>query len=276
MNNSISNLLESIPSMIYSNIKRATNNLSVTESNREEFLKLIEVMQRDKRTNVRKLAESILKGMEKHRKEVQRVKNLYDFDRNFGNYDYIAGVDEVGRGPLAGPIVAAAVILDLKNNDLSELILGLNDSKKLSSKVRKELSVLIREKALSFSIVEIDNNKIDELGIAYCNNKAFKDCSNLLKFQPDLVLSDGYSIKDFNLKNEHVIKGDTKSASIACASIIAKVYRDELMEKYSKIYPQYGFENNVGYGSQQHIDAIKTYGICPLHRKSFLRGILAD
>lgn len=266
--------LEDISNMSYSSIKEAFGGIEVNLCNQEELLKLASTMQQDARSNVRKFGESILKNIQKHNQEIQRVKSLYDFDRSFGDYNFIAGVDEVGRGPLAGPIVAAAVILDLKNKDLSELILGINDSKKLSPKVRKELSELIKEKAVSFSIAEMSADKIDELGISYCNNKIFKDSCGLLKYKPDLVLSDGYSIKDFSIRNEYVIKGDTKSASIACASIVAKVYRDELMTEYSKLYPQYGFESNAGYGSQQHIDAIKAYGICPIHRTSFLRGIL--
>lgn len=275
MDNSLADFIKHISDISYSNIKNTVAGFNLGEHAPESVMELIEAMKNDTRGNIRKLGDSILKSINNREREIERVRKLYDFDNSFGHYNLIAGVDEVGRGPLAGPIVAAAVILNLKE-DLSGLILGINDSKKLSSKVRKELSEIIKDKAISYSIVEISSDEIDDLGISYCNNKAFKECCNLLKYQPDLVLSDGYSIKDFSIKNEYVIKGDTKSANIACASIIAKVYRDNLMEKYSNIYPQYGFENNVGYGSQQHIDAIKTYGICPIHRKSFLKNILNE
>lgn len=276
MDNNLINLLKGISDISYSRIKSILDSFDMNNCSPETLVQLVGVMREDTRANVKRLGDRILKSMEEREREIDRVKGLYDFDTSFGQYNYVAGIDEVGRGPLAGPIVAAAVILDLKNKALPELILGINDSKKLSSKVRKELAEIIKEKAVSYSIVEMSNSKIDDLGISYCNNLAFKNCCQLLKFQPDLVLTDGYAIKDFNIKNEYIIKGDSKSASIACASIIAKVYRDELMEKYSEIYPQYGFENNVGYGSRQHIDAIKTYGICPIHRKSFLKGILED
>ena len=198
---------------------------------------------------------------------------MYDFDRSFGNFKYVAGVDEVGRGPLAGPIVSCAVILDLNVLE-DDLILDLKDSKKLSSKKREELSKIIKEKALAYYIAESSNEEIDEKGIAYCNNKVFIEACTSIKIKPELVLSDGYKVRGIDIPNKLVIKGDAKSASIAAASIVAKVYRDNLMKEYAKKYPYYDFEGNAGYGTKKHIDAIKEKGICKIHRKSFLNNIL--
>ncbi|MGV8980281.1 ribonuclease HII [Clostridium sp.] len=237
------------------------------ESVTQELLK-------DHRKTVQKLGSKIVKNKELREREIQRVKKMYEFDRDFGNYKYVAGVDEVGRGPLAGPIVAAAVILDLNVNEGSDLILRANDSKKLSVAVRKELSLIIKDKAIAYKICAIDNNQIDEKGVGFCNNQVFLDCCEEIPITPDLVLSDGYKIKKFAGLNEFVIKGDTKSISIACASIIAKVYRDELMLQYHYKYPNYGFDRNVGYGTEEHVLAIKKYGTTPIHRNSFLRNIL--
>lgn len=227
---------------------------------------------KDHRKNVSNLGKQILKNKDKKEKEIKRVQGMYGFDKNFGDI-IIAGVDEVGRGPLAGPIVGAAVVLDLNALE-DDIILGINDSKKLSSKKREELAEIIKEKALSYEIAGLDNKEIDEKGIAWCNNEIFKIACSKLNKKPALVISDGYAVKGLNIRNNFVVKGDAKSASIACASIIAKVYRDNLMHKYAEKYPQYGFEHNVGYGSTEHIEAIKKYGICPIHRMSFLKNII--
>lgn len=165
---------------------------------------------------------------------------MYDFDKSFGNYNVIAGVDEVGRGPLAGPIVSCAVILDLNVLD-DALILELNDSKKLSEKKREELSIVIKEKALAYKVAYRTSKEIDDKGIGVCNNEIFLEACNSLKIKPELVLSDGYAVKGLEIDNKAVIKGDTKSASIAAASIVAKVYRDNLMKEYAEKYPCYGF-----------------------------------
>jgi ribonuclease HII len=235
---------------------------------------ILKLISQDNRKTVQKLGCKMARIIELKEKEVQRVKGMYEFDRTFGNYKYIAGVDEVGRGPLAGPIVAAAVILDLNIEDDKDLILRANDSKKLSIALRKELSHIIKEKALAYKIIAIDNDQIDEKGIGWCNNQVFIEACEGLTIKPDLVLSDGYKIKGFKSPNEFVIKGDTKSISIACASIIAKVYRDELMLQYHDKYPNYGFDKNVGYGTEEHVLSIKKHGIIPIHRKSFLKNIL--
>lgn len=244
----------------------------VSLKDEKEQLEIADSLITDSRKNVSSLGKQILKNKEKKDQEIKRVRGMYNFDKNFGDI-IIAGVDEVGRGPLAGPIVGAAVILNLNVVD-SELILGINDSKKLSPKKREELSKIIKEKALSYEIAELDNREIDEKGIGWCNNEIFKIACSRLNKKPALVISDGYAVKGLNIRNNFVVKGDAKSASIACASIIAKVYRDELMHKYADKYPQYGFESNVGYGSTGHIEAIKKNGVCPIHRMSFLKNII--
>lgn len=237
---------------------------------------LVDILNNDKRKSTKKMSLSLLKSINDLKIEKDRVKKLYDFDLSFlkNNTHYIAGVDEVGRGPLAGPIVAASVILNLNYKDDNDFILYINDSKKLNSKKRKQLAQIIKEKALCFSISSCSNEEIDKYGIAYCNNKVFSNCIEKLSIKPDIVLSDGYKIKNVDFTNEAIIKGDNKSASIACASIIAKVYRDEVMINLSNKYPGYGFEKNVGYGTKEHIKAIKEKGILDIHRKSFLTNII--
>jgi len=235
---------------------------------------LIGILKNDIRSNVRGLALSLTKTIEKNQNEILRIKGMYEFDKSFGSYKYIAGVDEVGRGSLAGPIVAAAVVLDLNFRNNADLLLGVKDSKKLSKKIRNQLAIVIKDKAICYNIALISNEDIDTRGIGWCNNEVFKLACKDLNLLPDMLLSDGYPIKNFDLDNRYAIKGDEKSISIACASIIAKVYRDELMVKYSKLYGKYGFENNSGYGTNQHIEAIKLFGTCKIHRNSFLKNII--
>ncbi|MDW8801043.1 ribonuclease HII [Clostridium sp. A1-XYC3] len=243
-------------------------------TDKEKYQQVMNCLSMDSRKNVQSLALSLEKFIFKKESEIDRVKEMYSFDKSFGNYIYVAGVDEVGRGPLAGPIAAGAVVLNLRQKEDRELILGIKDSKKLSEKKREELSKIIKEKAVSYSIALINNNEIDERGIAWCNNEVLRRAVKGLKVAPDIVLSDGYAVKNLDIYNEFIIKGDMKSASIACASIIAKVYRDNLMKEYSKEFPYYGFDGNSGYGTTEHVQAIKKYGICKIHRKSFLKNII--
>lgn len=265
--------VDEIKTMRFNDIKssvRGFMSLNPVESNIEAYEVISNALLDDERKNVRSLGDVVKKKIEQYEGEVIRVKALYDFDKSFG-YEVVAGVDEVGRGPLAGPIVAAAVVL---NNNDKDLILRINDSKKISKEVREELSEIIKTKAISYSIAIKNNKEIDQLGIGYCNNEIFKEAVASLNVKPDIVLSDGYTIKRFDMKNEAVIKGDTKSAAIACASIIAKVYRDKLMEEYSQKYIHYGFEKNVGYGTKEHMEAIVKHGSCDIHRESFIRNII--
>lgn len=264
--------------MNYKEISEFVLSLESVENvyNNEDKINIINMLLKDNRKTVQKLGGRMSKKIELKEKEIQRVRKMYDFDRSFGSYKYVAGVDEVGRGPLAGPIVAAAVVLDLKANEDKDLILRANDSKKLSIACRKELAEIIKEKAVAYKIFAIDNKEIDEKGIGWCNNQIFIESCAGLKVKPDLVLSDGYKIKNFSGLNEFVIKGDTLSISIACASIIAKVYRDELMLDYHNEYKNYGFDRNVGYGTEEHVLAIKKFGPIPIHRRSFLKNILSQ
>jgi len=264
--------------MSYKEIKEYLLNIESTENvfGDDDKRSLSNMLLLDNRKTVQKLGIRISKTLELKVKEIHRVRKMYEFDKSFGSYKYVAGVDEVGRGPLAGPIVAAAVVLDLDLAADKDLILRVNDSKKLAIACRKELSRIIKEKAVAYKIIAIDNKDIDEKGIAWCNNQVFLECLQGLTVKPDLVLSDGYKIKKYLGLNEFVIKGDTLSINIACASIIAKVYRDELMQKYHNDYPNYGFDRNVGYGTQEHVLAIKEHGMIPIHRRSFLKNILGE
>lgn len=265
---------EDIAFKSYKAIKDSVDNISLNEElDNNKLDVLINILKKDSRKNVIALGTRIQRGKDQIIKEIERVKTMYDFDRSFGEYKYVAGVDEVGRGPLAGPIVACAVILDINTLD-NELILGINDSKKLSEKKREELSVIIKEKALAYHIAVSSNEEIDNKGIAYSNNKIFLESCNSMSIIPELVLSDGYLVKGIEIENKAVIKGDTKSACIAAASIVAKVYRDNLMKEYAKKYTHYNFEDNVGYGTSKHIEGLKKYGPCSIHRNSFLTRIL--
>ncbi len=265
-----------IGALKFKDIKEEVSNIDVSASYKtKEFDSVVNILLKDSRKNVNALGNKLLKEKNKILDEIKRVRAMYNFDKSFGDFNIIAGVDEVGRGPLAGPIVSCAVILDLNVLD-EELLLWINDSKKLSEKKREELAEVIKEKALAYHIAMCDSEEIDRRGIGVCNNAVFLDATNSLKVKPELVLSDGYTIKGIEIPNKSVIKGDTKSATIAAASIVAKVYRDKLMKEYSVKYPYYAFEENVGYGTSKHIEGIKEYGPCKIHRMSFLKNILED
>lgn len=179
---------------------------------------------------------------------------------------FIAGVDEVGRGPLAGPVVCAAVIMP--SDDIIE---GVTDSKKLTAKKREELAEIIREKAVAYSIFEVPQEEIDRINILQAVKKCMTGAVEGLSVKPDITLVDGLNIGlPFNA--EYIVKGDMKSYSIGCASIIAKVYRDNLMTEYAKDFPEYGFEKHKGYGTKAHVDKIKEIGPCSLHRKTFIKN----
>ncbi|WP_425514063.1 ribonuclease HII [Clostridium simiarum] len=268
-------LKESYEKLSVDVLKSYVNSLDMGILDESEAAYIQNKFQEDRRKSVNSLGKKLMKNYEGYNKELQRVENLYNFDRSFNEYHIIAGVDEVGRGPLAGPIVSAAVILDLRVCS-KEMILDINDSKKLNEHKREILSKIIISKALAYSISFCSNEDIDKKGIGFCNNEVFKKAIASLKIKPNLVLSDGYTIKEFSLPNKAVIKGDSKSASIAAASIVAKVYRDNLMKKYHELYPEYDFISNVGYGTKKHIEAIEKYGATPIHRKSFLNNIIGE
>lgn len=181
-------------------------------------------------------------------------------------YRRIAGVDEVGRGPLAGPVVACAVILPF---DCA--IEGIDDSKRLSKKRREELAEIIRAQAVDYCIAEVDEETIDKINILQATRLCMKRAVEALAISPDLVLSDGNMHLDIAMPQESIIKGDALVYSIGAASILAKVYRDARMREYAEKYPGYGFERNVGYGTAEHIAAIRERGLCTIHRKTFVK-----
>lgn len=181
-------------------------------------------------------------------------------------YKYICGVDEVGRGPLAGPVVCAAVIMPLE-----DVIEGVDDSKKLSAKKREKLNEEIIENAVTYRICRVEPQIIDEINILEATKLCMKQAVESLEITPDVVITDGNMTLDIALPQRSYVKGDALSYTIGAASIIAKVYRDKIMEEYAKQYPQYGFERNAGYGTAAHIEAIKRNGLTPVHRRSFTK-----
>ena len=186
---------------------------------------------------------------------------------------YIAGVDEVGRGPFAGPVVCAAVILPLEKKNLIE---GIDDSKKLKEGERERLAELIRERAIAYKICEVDNKTIDRINILQATKLCMKQAVEGLAVEPDVVFVDGNFKIDISFPQQTLIKGDALSYSIGAASILAKVYRDRLMCEFDKIYPQYGFAKHKGYGTKMHRDAIREYGLCEIHRRTFIKNYSED
>ena len=182
----------------------------------------------------------------------------------------VAGVDEVGRGPLAGPVVCCAVIMPL-----DDLVEGVDDSKKLTEKKRESLAEIIKQKAIAYHIAQIESDEIDQLNILNAVKKCMVDAVNGLKVTPDITLVDGVDTS-LPINAEYLIKGDSKSYSIGCASIVAKVYRDNLMKEYAKEFPEYAFEKHKGYGTKIHIEKIKEIGPCKLHRKTFIKNFWVE
>lgn len=205
--------------------------------------------------------------------EAAREEEMKEPERRCQSLGYrlIAGVDEAGRGPLAGPVYAAAVILP---DDV--LIPGINDSKKLSEKKREELFEVICEKAVAYAVESVDEQVIDEINILNATFLAMNRAVERLAPQPDFVLIDGNRIRNMVLPHETLVKGDSKSISIAAASILAKVSRDRFIREQAKLYPEYGFDKHKGYGTAEHTEALRKYGPCPIHRRSFLKKILGE
>ena len=205
-------------------------------------------------------------------KEEQRLNELKEIDKSYfkEGYNYICGIDEAGRGPLAGPVVVAAVIMPKDS-----MIEGVNDSKKVSEKKREKLYELIIEEAISYSVGIVDQNEIDRINILNATKAGLTEAVRTLKVKPELILVDALTnIDTCGVPYQSIIKGDAKSYSIAAASIIAKVTRDRIMREWDKVYPQYGFDKHKGYGTAAHISAIKENGLCPLHRLSFVKNII--
>lgn len=200
-----------------------------------------------------------------------RLEGMREFENKYNDLAYIAGIDEAGRGPLAGPVVAAAVILP------KDIFLPfLNDSKKVTEKRRDVLFDEIKQNAIAYGIGIASNTLIDEINILQATYEAMREAINALEKTPDVLLVDAVHIPDINIKQVGIVKGDAKSVNIAAASILAKVTRDRLMAEYDKIYPEYGFASNKGYGTAMHIAALKEIGPCAIHRKSFIGNFVSE
>lgn len=204
-------------------------------------------------------------------KEIARTESLMVYERRFADKGALCGIDEVGRGPLAGPVMAGAVILPTDHR-----ILYLNDSKKLTAKKREELYDVIMSEAVAVAVGSEDHDVIDEINILQATYSAMRKAIGQLSVKPDFLLVDAVTIPGTGIPECPIIKGDAKSVSIAAASIVAKVTRDRLMVEYDKLYPEYHFAKNKGYGTAEHIAALKKYGPCPIHRKTFIRKILEN
>jgi ribonuclease HII len=209
-----------------------------------------------------------LKG-ERLEKELARLETMKEYEYTYEACAAICGIDEAGRGPLCGPVVAGAVILP---KDCQ--ILYLNDSKKLSEKRREELFLEIQEKAVAWSVGIVGPDVIDEINILQATYQAMRQAISGLCVQPDLLLNDAVTIPGVDIMQIPIVKGDAKSVSIAAASVMAKVTRDHMMCEYDKLYPEYGFAKHKGYGTAAHIAALKEYGPCPIHRRTFIKNFV--
>lgn len=247
-------------------IKKILNSCSY-----DEFLSIKNLLEKDDRKSVKTLIEKYENKFNqiKKIKEEYNIRKKYELDLYNKNYKFIAGIDEVGRGPLAGPVYAAAVIL---NPDID--ILEIKDSKKLTLLQREKLSEEIKKNCLDFSIGIACVEEIDKLNILNATKLAMKRAVEGLKIKPEFLLIDAVTLEDILVPQMSIIKGDDLSISIGAASIIAKVERDTYMKEISLKYPQYKFDKNKGYGTKDHIEAIKKYGTCELHRKAFVKNFI--
>lgn len=243
---------------------------------KEEFKKLlpeeleehIGFYREDERKGVQSFLKTQEKKLEQYREELARLETISRYEKEYDGYGYVCGIDEVGRGPLAGPVVAGAVILPKDCR-----ILYINDSKKLSAKKREELFDEIQKQAVAIGIGLVSHDRIDEINILQATYEAMRMAIANLKVKPGVLLNDAVTIPGVNIPQVPIIKGDAKSISIGAASIMAKVYRDRMMIEYDKMYPGYGFASNKGYGSKEHMEALQKIGPSPIHRQSFIKGI---
>ena len=235
----------------------------------DEFESFIDTYAGDTRSGVIQLVDKAARVIEKHKAEIERTERMLSYEREYSCYSAICGIDKVGRGPLAGPVVAGAVILPKDDK-----ILYLNDSKQLTAAKRDELYDVIYDRAVAVSIGIIDHKRIDEINILQATYEAMRMAIMDLKIKPDILLNDAVTIPGVDIKQVPIIKGDAKSCSIAAASIVAKVTRDRMMEEMDSKYPGYGFAGNKGYGSAEHIKAIKELGPCPIHRMTFIKNFV--
>ena len=230
---------------------------------------LIQKYQGDERRGVQEIINKERKKQEKLQAEIERIEKLRQYEEMYDECEYICGIDEVGRGPLAGPVVAGAVILPKGCR-----ILYINDSKKLSAAKRDELYDIIMEEAVAVGIGMVGPERIDEINILQATYEAMREAIGKLPVKPDILLNDAVTIPGVDIKQVPIIKGDAKSISIGAASIMAKVTRDRLMEQYGELMSEYEFASNKGYGSAAHIEALKKYGPTPIHRRSFIGNFI--
>lgn len=237
-----------------------------TIENDREFEKILDILSSDKRVSVLRLVSKHRKLIEKQREEKRRLQSLWNLEQDLfqQGFTYVAGIDEAGRGPLAGPVVASAVILPPFT-----LISGLNDSKKIKEQERKILAEEIKNKALGWAVGVVDAQTIDDINILEATRLAMDLALKALKPKAEYVLVDGLSNPRITTPQKGVVNGDSLSASIAAASIVAKVHRDSLMETYAELYPQYFFDQHKGYGTAIHLEALNSHGPCFIHRKTF-------
>lgn len=230
---------------------------------------LIEKFISDERSGVQAEIQKARKRMEALEKELERTENLKKYEREYEEAGFVCGIDEVGRGPLAGPVVAGAVILPKDCR-----ILYLNDSKQLSAKKREELYEIIMKEAVAVGLGYASPERIDEINILQATYEAMRQAISNLSVKPDVLLNDAVRIPGVEIRQVPIIKGDAKSVSIAAASIVAKVTRDRLMVDYDSVFPGYDFAGNKGYGSAAHIEALKKMGPTPIHRRSFIGNLV--
>lgn len=238
----------------------------LSESGPEGWQVFIEKYESDTRSGVVKLVETCRNYIKRAEKEEKRLEQMLIYEKKYyEDCDYICGIDEAGRGPLAGPVVAGAVILPkgLK-------IPYLNDSKQLTEKRREELYDIIMDQALAVGTGIVSPERIDEINILQATYEAMRQAVSTLSYRPQVLLNDAVIIPGLDIPQEKIIKGDAKSLSIAAASVIAKVTRDRMMKAYHEIFPGYGFDKHKGYGSKEHIEKLQTLGPCPIHRCSFI------
>ncbi len=232
---------------------------------------LFKEYENDKRSGVLGLIAQYKKKLLKLQKERERLQKMRCYEKEYASFGIVCGIDEAGRGPLAGPVVAGAVILEPDCE-----ILYLNDSKKLSASRREELFPEIKEKAIAWGIGMADPKRIDEINILQATYEAMRQAISKLEVKPQVLLNDAVTIPQVNIRQVPIIHGDAKSLSIAAASVLAKVTRDHLMLDYDRIYPEYGFASHKGYGTKEHIEALKKYGPSPIHRKTFIGHFVQD
>lgn len=230
-----------------------------------EYPSLYQRYEEDSRSGIKKLIEQCHKKEAALETEKQRTEAMKYYEHKYEHLGWLCGIDEVGRGPLAGPVVAAAVILPTDSQ-----ILYLNDSKKLTAAKREELYEVIMREAVAVGLGMADPERIDQINILQATYEAMREAVGKLSVMPQLLLNDAVTIPEIQIPQVPIIKGDAKSVSIAAASIVAKVTRDRMMEEYDKVFPEYGFASNKGYGAQVHIEALKKYGPCPIHRRTFI------